>query len=157
MVFPRQSNYSTSLLYKADDGSYNLAHKAAGATKFRYSMDFQSSFSDWLAYSGDDTKLENKNWTGTSSQAWKGEHVYVQYFSSLGASSDHFQHGDLGNDGVPRRLPHMYIQGPFNQFSYDTGVPGDMKQYPNGTWYYDFVSQTSRECFFGVRYSYQCR
>ena len=95
MVFPRQSNYSTSLLYKADDGLYMLSHKAAGATKFRYSMDFQSSYSTWLDYTGEDTATANKNWTGTSAQAWKGEHVYVQYFSSLAGSSDHFQHGDL--------------------------------------------------------------
>lgn len=143
MIFPRQSNYSTSLLYQADDSSYKISHKAAGASRFRYSVDFQSSFSDWIDYSGDDFTLPKKNWTGTTSQSWKGEHVYVQYWCGLCSSSDHFQHGDVGNRGIPRRLPHMHIQGPFNQFSYDTGVPGDMKQHPNGTWYYDFVSNKS--------------
>jgi alpha-1,3-glucan synthase len=142
MVFPRQSNYSDSLLFQNDDGSYGISHKAAGATKFRYSVDFQSSFSDWMDYSGGNTTVMNKNWTGTSLQAWNGEHIYVQYWSSLASSSDHFQHGDLGTSGVPRRLPHMYVQGPFNQFSYDTGISGAMQQYPNGTWYYDFVSHS---------------
>jgi alpha-1,3-glucan synthase len=140
MIFPRQANYSESLLFKQDDGSLKVSHKAAGATKFRYSVDFQSSFSDWSLYTGEDTILEKKNWTGTDAQAWKGDHVYVQYWCDLCSSSNHFQHGDLGNDGIPRRIPHMYIQGPFNQYSYDAGVPGDMKQYSNGTWYYDFVS-----------------
>jgi len=78
MIFPRHSNYSESLLYKKDDSTYKIVHKAAGATKFRYSVDFQSSFTEWLPYSGGETNLVNKNWTGTGSQAWKGEHVFVQ-------------------------------------------------------------------------------
>ena len=140
MVFPRASNYSDSLLSKNSDGTLVVNHKAAGASKFRYSVDFQSSYSDWLDYSGGTTNLAKKNWTGTNLQAWKGDHVYVQYWSSLASSSDHFQHGDLGTSGIPRRVPHMYVQGPFNQFSYDTGISGAMKQWENGTWYYDFVS-----------------
>lgn len=140
MIFPRQANYSDSLLIKQDDGSLKVSHNAAGATKFRYSLDFQSSFSDWIGYDGQDTVLEKRNWTGTAAQDWKGDHVYVQYWCDLCASSNHFQHGDLGNNGIPRRIPHMFVQGPFNQYSYDAGVPGDMKQHPNGTWFYDFVS-----------------
>ena len=142
MVFPRAANYSTSLLHKdPNNGSYYISHKAAGATKYRYSVDWESSFSDWLDYTGENTTLMSKNWTGTSRQAWKGEHVYVQYWGSLSASSDHFQHGDLGNNDIPRRFPHLYIQGPFNQFSYDTGLPGTMEQMSNGSWYYDFMTE----------------
>lgn len=141
MIFPRQANYSDTLLSQAENGFLKITHAAPGATKFRYSVDFQSSFSDWLDYSGGETVLENRNWTGTSSQAWKGDHVYVQYFSSLASSSDHFQHGDLGNGGIPRRLPSMHVQGPFNQYSYDVGVPGRMEQHSNGTWFYDFMTE----------------
>ena len=141
MIFPKAANYSNSLLYKNNNGSYMISHKAAGATMFRYSVDFRSSFSDWMLYTGGNTTLASKNWTGTSLQGWSGEHVYVQYWSNLSASSDHFQEGDLGNNGIPRRLPHMFVQGPFNQYSYDAGLPGAMKQYSNGTWYYDFMTE----------------
>jgi alpha-1,3-glucan synthase len=141
MVFPRSANYSDTLLYKNENGSYYVSHKAAGATQFRYSVDFQSSYSDWLPYTGGNTTLANKNWTGTSLQAWSGEHVYIQYWGNLSASSDHFQEGDLGTNGVPRRFPHIYVQGAFNQFSYDAGLPGAMQQHPNGTWYYDFMTE----------------
>jgi alpha-1,3-glucan synthase len=140
MIFPRKANYSSALLSKKEDGSVVVTHNAAGATKFRYSVDFQSHFSDWLDYSGGNTTLMSKNWTGTSAQSWGGEHVYIEYWSSLAASSNHFQHGDLGNNNVTRRIPHMHLQGPFNQYSYDTGIPANMQQHPNGTWYYDFVS-----------------
>ena len=141
MVFSRAANYSDTLLYKNENGSYFISHKAAGATKFRYSVDFRSSFSDWIPYTGGNTTLPNKNWTGSSLQGWSGEHVYVQYWGNLSASSDHFQEGDIGNNGIPRRLPHMYIQGPFNQYSYDAGLPGAMQQHSNGTWYYDFMTE----------------
>ncbi|KAH8602698.1 cell wall alpha-1,3-glucan synthase mok13 [Bisporella sp. PMI_857] len=141
MIFPRQSNYSESLLSKTEDGSLKISHKAAGATKFRYSLDFRSSFSEWLPYTGGETVLGKKNWTGTATQAWEGEHVYVQYWSSLASSSDHFQHGDIGNSGIPRRIAHLFLQGPYNQYSYDAGIPGAMKQAPNGTWYYDFMTE----------------
>ena len=141
MIFPRHANYSTSLLSKKSDGSLFITHRAPGATKFRYSLDFQSSFSDWMPYVGGETVLAAKNWTGTESQKWKGEHVYVQYWSSLASSSDHFQQGDVDHGGVPRRLNAMHVQGPFNQFSYDAGIPGAMTQMENGTWYYDFMTE----------------
>ncbi|KAI9745457.1 MAG: hypothetical protein M1818_000991 [Claussenomyces sp. TS43310] len=138
MVFPHTANYSASLLMENSDGSVYINHKAAGATKYRYSRDFESTYSDWMPYSGGNTTLAASNWTGTKDQGWKGEHVYVQYWSALTASSDHYQIGDLGVD-VLRRWPHMYVQGPFNQYSYDTGLSGSMTQNPNGTWEYDFM------------------
>jgi alpha-1,3-glucan synthase len=141
MVFPRAANYSENLLHKNDNGSYMISHKAAGATQFRYSVDFQSSFSDWMPYTGENLTLASKNWTGTSLQSWSGEHVYVQYWGNLSSSSNHFQEGDIGNNGKPRRLPHMYIQGPYNQYSYDAGLSGAMKQHDNGTWYFDFMTE----------------
>ncbi|KAG9248333.1 hypothetical protein BJ878DRAFT_564182 [Calycina marina] len=139
MIFPRHANYSNTLLAEATNGSLSITHNAAGATKFRYSLDFLSSYSDWEDYVGGTTTLVAKNWSGTTAQAWKGEHVYVQYWSSLASSSNHFVHGDVGNDDIPRRVNAMHVQGPFNQYSYDAGLSGKMKQYVNGTWYYDFL------------------
>lgn len=143
IVFPRNANYSTTLLVKSNGGGsdYVLKHSAPGATSFRYSVDWKSSFTNWAPYTGEDTPVISKNWTGTDAQKWKGEHVYVQYFSDLAASSNHFQHGDVGNGDVPRRLPHLHVQGPFNQFSFDAGIPGTMKQMKNGSWYYDLMTE----------------
>lgn len=137
IVFTK-SNYSTTLLRKDDSGNYYVNHAANGATKFRYTLDWFSSWSDWYDYDGSNTTLASLNWTGTSKQAWDGQHVVVQYWSNLTSSSNHYQGGDYDRD-IPRQWPHMYVQGPFNQYSYDTGLPGEMKQASNGTWSYDFM------------------
>jgi len=72
-----------------------------------------------MPYSGGNYTLASKNWTGTDLQAWEGEHVMVQYYSKIAGSSDHYQHGDLSHHQVPRRLPHMWVEGEFNQFGFD--------------------------------------
>lgn len=140
MVYPNISNYNADLIQQNADGSLYIKHTAVGATKFRYSRDFSSHFSDWTAYDGSDTQLAAMNWTGTQMQAWNGEHVKVEYWSNLTASSNHFQYGDFGYD-IPRRFAHLYIQGPFNQYSFDSGLPGTMHQSSNGTWSYDFMPE----------------
>jgi alpha-1,3-glucan synthase len=137
MVFPSSANYSMDILHKNSNGDVYISQMAPGATKFRYSRDWQSSWSDWADYTADNVTLDAKNWTGTSQQAWSGEHVIVQYWSNLSASSNHYMHGDLENK--IRRYPHMFVQGEFNQYSYDTGLPGTMKHNDNGTWHYDFM------------------
>jgi alpha-1,3-glucan synthase len=140
MVFPSLANYSTTLLHNNSDGSLYISHNAAGATLFRYSIDWNSHFSDWIPYRGGNTSLTALNWTGTRDQAWSGDHVYVQYWSNLTGSSDHFQHGDLFQS-VPRRFPHLFVQGPFNQYSYDNGLPGNMVQDQYGTWEFDLMTE----------------
>lgn len=140
MVYPSVTAYSDDLLHKAADGSFYISHKAAGATLFRYSRDWQSHFSDWLTYDNSNTTLAAMNWTGTSLQGWEGEHIYVEYWSNLTSSSNHFQHGDLDYD-TPRRLPHLFIQGPYNQYSFDSGLPGTMSQTDNGSWSFDFMPE----------------
>lgn len=141
LLFVRTSNYSSSLLHQGTTAdSYYISHKAAGATKFRYSRDWKSSWSDWLTYDGTNTTIAKSTWTGTSLQAWSGEHVVVEYWSNITGSSNHYQHGDY-NYNTPRRWPHLFIQGPYNQYSYDSGLPGTMSQQTNGTWVYDFMTE----------------
>ena len=147
IVFPRSGNYSSSLLHQGDDDALYVNHKAAGADMFRYSLNWGSSWSDWMAYKGGNYTMAPQAWTGTEKQKWKGNHVSVQYWSQLAGSSDHEQQGDLSNpdakgDGVPpRRYPHFFIQGEFNEFGYDQGVPAVMQQDEKGIWQYDYVNE----------------
>ncbi|KAJ5949119.1 hypothetical protein N7454_000703 [Penicillium verhagenii] len=134
------SNYSTTLVHKSDDGYY-VKHNAAGADKFRYSADFGSTWSDWTAYEGGNTSVTIPTFTGTSSQAWKGTHIRVQYFSRLTGSADYIQEGDYDwKENTARRFPNMWFNGPFNQYGYDAGVDNKM-QFDAKTmrWNYDFV------------------
>ncbi|KZF26426.1 glycosyltransferase family 5 protein [Xylona heveae TC161] len=142
MVFPWPANYSTSLLYKeSKNDSLYVSHKAAGATLWRYSLDWASHWSPWQAYRGGNSTLGPSNWTGTKDQKWSGHHVQVQYWSNLTASSNHIQQGDLGNL-THRRFPHLYVHGPYNEYGYDAGLTGQMHQVPNnGTWLFDFMTE----------------
>ncbi|KAI9836233.1 MAG: hypothetical protein M1819_001570 [Sarea resinae] len=143
MVFPTAANYSTSLLFKnTSSGDLWLSHKAAGADKFRYSTNWGSSYSDWEPYTGANTTITPQSWNGTSTQKWKGDHVMVQYWSRMTGSSDHLQQGDVaGSKGPPRRFPHLYIHGPFNEFGYDAGLPNKMKQDSEGNWNVNYMTE----------------
>jgi alpha-1,3-glucan synthase len=134
------ANYSTSLVHKSDDGFY-VKHNAAGADKFRYSADFGSTWSKWMLYEGGNTSVTIPTFTGTSKQAWQGTHIRVQYFSMLTGSSDYIQEGDYNwDENSARRFPHLWFNGPFNQYGYDAGVDNRM-QFDSKTlrWKYDFV------------------
>ena len=134
------ANYSTSLVHKSEDSFY-VQHNAAGADKFRYSTDFGRSWGNWTTYEGGNTTVSIPTWTGTDKQKWKGTHIRVQYFSRLTGSSDYIQEGDYDweNNSV-RRFPHMWFNGPYNQYGYDAGLDSKMK-YDSKTsrWTYDFV------------------
>ncbi|KAH2916900.1 hypothetical protein KXV64_009499 [Aspergillus fumigatus] len=135
------ANYSTSLVHKSDDGSIYIQHEAAGADMFRYSTTFGRTWSNWTTYTGGNTTIEIAPFTGTDAQKWKGTHVRVQYFSRLTGSSDYIQEGDHDwEDGVPRRFPHLWWIGPYNQFGYDAGLDSKMRyDVKEGRWKYDFV------------------
>ncbi|RAK95230.1 alpha-1,3-glucan synthase Ags3 [Aspergillus ibericus CBS 121593] len=135
------ANYSTTLVHKSDNGSYYIQHDAAGADQFRYSTSFGSSWSNWTAYTGGNTTVDFTSWSGTSAQKWQGTHVRVQYFSRLTGSSDYLQEGDYGwKDGVARRFPHMWWNGPYNQYGYDAGLDSKMRfDEDDLRWKYDFV------------------
>ncbi|KAL4786852.1 hypothetical protein BJX76DRAFT_62583 [Aspergillus varians] len=130
------ANYSTSLVHKSGD-SFSVQHKAAGADQFRYSSDFGHSWSDWQTYSGGNTTL---NMTGIDPN-WKGTHIRVEYFSRLTGSSSYIQEGDYDwKEDAPRRLPHMWFNGPYNQYGYDAGLNNEVRyNAKKARWEFDFV------------------
>ena len=143
MIFPMTANYTQDLLFKANNNdTLWISHKAAGADQFRYSLNWGSSYSDWEAYSGGNTTLVPQAWSGTTLQEWTGDHVMVQYWSQMTGSSDHLQHADvMGSSMPPRRFPHLFIHGQFNQYGYDSGLPNTMEQDADGIWNYDFMTE----------------
>ncbi|KAJ5902211.1 hypothetical protein N7495_002739 [Penicillium taxi] len=134
------TNYSSTLVQKFDDNFY-IRHNAAGADKFRYSVDFGSTWSSWEKYYGGKTTVTMAASTETKKQKWKGTHVRVQYFSRLTGSSDYIQEGDYGwEDNQVRRFPHLWFNGPYNQYGYDAGLESEMKyDTKSSRWTYDFV------------------
>ncbi|KAJ6013120.1 hypothetical protein N7522_003475 [Penicillium canescens] len=134
------SNYSTSLVHKSD-GKFYIQHKAAGADSFRHSSDFGRTWSKWMLYSGGNTTVPIHTFAGTDKQTWKGTHIRVQYFSRLTGSSDYIQEGDYNwNENAARRFPHLWFNGPFNQYGYDAGLDNKMQfDVKSSRWNYDFV------------------
>ncbi|KAL8766393.1 MAG: hypothetical protein Q9209_006827 [Squamulea sp. 1 TL-2023] len=143
MVFPKTSNYSTTLLHKAPSGDMVVSHKAAGADLFRYSLTWGSSYSNWAAYEGGNTTLQKQNWSGTKRQEWSDEHVIVQYWNRMTGSSDHVVHADFGRqDRPPRRFPHLFWQGPYNQYGFDAGIKNELHlDDKDGLWKYHFMTE----------------
>ncbi|KAF3766254.1 family 5 glycosyltransferase [Cryphonectria parasitica EP155] len=128
IIFPLTGNYSTDLLHKDDStGDLYITQRAAGADKFRYSLTYGSSWSDWLDYTTTTVNrtLESQAWSGTSAQAWSGEHVMVQYWSSVAGSATHMQHGDLSSTQA-RRWPHAHVMGEWNTWGFDGGLASAM-------------------------------
>ena len=141
IVFPKSGNYSSSLLFSGEKDSLYISHKAAGADQFRYSLNFGTTYSNWQPYgNGGNTTLAPKVWSGTSAQDWSGEHVIVQYWSRLAGSSAHVQHGDL-NHAPPRRLPHVFLHGVFNQYGFDAGFTNQMKVGLDSIWRFNFMTE----------------
>jgi alpha-1,3-glucan synthase len=138
IVFPTTGNYSQSLLSSDDTGSLWITHRAPGADKYRYSLSFGSTWSDWTAYQpGKATLNASQYWDGTPQQAWEGHHVIVQYWSQLLGSSSFVQHGDDKYDGQ-RFFPHMWANGKFNQYGYDGGYKNALARTQDGLleWHY---------------------
>ncbi|KAK5172317.1 Cell wall alpha-1,3-glucan synthase ags1 [Saxophila tyrrhenica] len=133
VVFSQSANYSTTLLSQGKGDKLKLHHSAAGADMYRYSTNFGSSFSDWKPYVGGSEAIQKQPWSGTELQAWKGDHVRVEYFSKLAGSSDHVQQADLG-DTKKRRFPHLFLNGPYNQYGFDAGLDNQMKLVDDHEW-----------------------
>ncbi|KAL4939530.1 hypothetical protein BDV06DRAFT_224955 [Aspergillus oleicola] len=133
MIFTA-ANYSTNLLHQYDNGTLYISHKAAGADKYRYSTNWGSSFSEWQDYKGGgDVMIEEQPWSGTNKQKWSGKHVRVEYWSKLTGSSSYVQEGDVGSNHA-RRFPHLFFNGPYNQYGYDAGLDNEAKQDSDGYW-----------------------
>ena len=152
IIFPKAANYSTELLFRDSskskraeivqgDGLY-VMHKAPGADKWRYTMSFGAVWSDWIDYTGGNSSLSDQKWTGKDNQDWEGEHVRVQYWSKMTGSSDHVVEGNIhGSTLPPRRYPHFFVHGSFNQYGFDAGIENKMHQLDNGSWVYDFMAE----------------
>lgn len=140
VIFPAQANYTTGLLRRSETGQVQITPKAVGASLWRYSTNWGSSWSNWTDYTGETTAVVDEDWEGTKSQEWSGFHIVTQYWSPLIGSTDHVQHSDLG-EGTPRRWPHVHIQGPWNRYGYDAGLDDNMRQDSDGTWNFDLSSE----------------
>lgn len=133
VVWPQVANYSTTLVSGTKD-AMSITHSAPGATKWRYTTNWGTMWSDWQPYTGEQTvSISPMVWSGTAKQQWEGTHVTVQYHSAPLGSSSIKQHGDL-NWGTPRRLPHVFLHGPFNKWGYDAGVLNTMALAGAGLW-----------------------
>ncbi|KAL3470643.1 hypothetical protein BJX99DRAFT_264045 [Aspergillus californicus] len=129
------ANYSTNLLHHSDNGSLYISHSASGADRYRYSTNWGSSFSDWREYKGGDETIDELPWSGTEKQEWEGKHVRVEYWNKLTGSSAYVQEGDYGSTRQ-RRFPHLFFNGPYNQYGYDSGLDNEVKQNDDGYWKY---------------------
>ncbi|KAK0731957.1 alpha amylase [Lasiosphaeris hirsuta] len=140
VVWPFSSNFSSSLLSDDGSGALFINHKAAGASKWRYSTSWGSTWSDWIAYKGgSNIRITPQPWGGAPHQAWEGQHVMVQYWSEPLGSASFLQHGD--NYHTTRRFPHLFLQGPFNKWGYDTGIPNQLTLAKNSTWELHYMDE----------------
>ncbi|KAJ5351246.1 hypothetical protein N7452_000220 [Penicillium brevicompactum] len=146
MVWPQLANYSRTLLFdnpSSESEPLSVTPQAPGADLWRYSLDFGATFSTWMTYTGFNTSIPAKNWTGPAKQAWDGEHIIAQYWSKLTGSSSHWQHGDTQwAYNAPRRFPNLFIEGEFNQFGYDAGYSNKMSlSNTTGLWEIHFMGE----------------
>jgi alpha-1,3-glucan synthase len=143
MVFPQTANYTRALIHQnTSSNTFFISQKAAGADKWRYSLNWGSSWSDWMNYTGGNNTLQNQTWSGTKRQYWDDVHIMAQYWSRLSGSSSVIQHADLNRiTDPPRRFPHMFAQGPFNQYGFDAGLKDDFELRQDGTWNFHFMSE----------------
>ncbi|ORY13406.1 putative alpha-1,3-glucan synthase [Clohesyomyces aquaticus] len=140
MVFPATANYSKSLLHRDEQtGALTVTHRATGANKWQYTLNWEGTWSEWQDYSPSAT-LTQQPWTGTKDQQWTGEHVMVRYWSEMAGSMEHVQHGDVGFD-TPRRWPHMHITGPWNQYGFDSGLSDKMHDTGTGDWHFSIMTE----------------
>lgn len=145
MVFPQTANYTRALIHRnSTDNSLYISHKAAGADKWRYSLNWGSSWSDWQPYHGGNNTLEDQPWSGTKQQKWSDTHIIAQYWGGLSGSSATLQHADLGRETLPpRRWPHIFAQGPFNQYGFDAGLKNEFELDSDGRWKLHFMNEWS--------------
>lgn len=144
VAWPMTANYSTSLFTKSGSDFF-VNHNAAGASSWRYSTNWGSSWSDWQTYTGGRQQIQKLPWEGTSAQAWSNDHVMVQYYSAPLGSSSIIQQGDATPDSGSRlfrrdstisasRFPHLFVMGEFNQFGFDAGIHNKMSVDGDGDW-----------------------
>lgn len=143
IVFPRSSDYSQNVLSKDEkSGVISVSHQAPGADMWRYTTNWASTWTEWQTYTGGLNTLTTLPWSGTSKQAWSGDHVILQYWSSLTGSSTHIQHADVGRtNDPPRRFPHLFAYGEINDFGADFGASSQFTQESNGSWSFHTITE----------------
>ncbi|EPY53741.1 alpha-1,3-glucan synthase Mok13 [Schizosaccharomyces cryophilus OY26] len=135
MIFQNASRAS-DLLIENDEKLY-IKHKAAGADLFRYSFDFGLTWSEWEPYQ--DSLTECTSFArNISKKTWDGHHVSVQYWSRLAASPNHMQEGSIGKLGS---FPQLYMNGPYNEWGFDSGIPNKLKLNDDFTWRKTLISE----------------
>lgn len=151
IAYPMTANYSSSLLTQSGSELF-VNHRAAGASSWRYSTNWGSSWSDWTPYTGGKQKIDQLPWSGTPLQSWSGEHVMIQYWSSPLGSSSIIQQGDASSDTAvsdrsdsstqkARHFPHVFIEGDFNKFGFDAGLQNKMSLSGDNTWELHFMDE----------------
>ncbi|KAK3385564.1 glycosyltransferase family 5 protein [Podospora didyma] len=140
VIFPRTGNYSYDLL-SVESGTLFVNHDAPGATQWRYTTNWGSTWSDWTTYSSNKKRsvVSELPWKGTALQAWAGKHLTVQYFSKPLGSSAFMQHSDSKDVPHRREFPHIKIHGPYNKWGYDAGLPGSMDIVDHHRWELHFM------------------
>jgi hypothetical protein len=59
-------------------------------------------------------------------------------------SADHYQHAELSDESLDlpaRRFPHIFTQGPWNQYGFDAGLPNEMKLVSDNIWNFNFMAE----------------
>ena len=141
VVFPSRANYSSSILSREGDDLV-IEHSAAGASMWRYSLNWGSSWSEWKDYIGGRERLASQPWSGTKHQEWEGDHVIAQYWSKPLGTSSIVQHGDASySSKLSRRFPHLFAHGTFNQFGFDSGIANEMRLTGDGIWELNFMAE----------------
>ena len=152
MVFPLSANYTNGVLQQDPDTSdLFIVPSAPGADLYRYSLNWGSSWSEWVQYDGKNATLTPQVWSGTKAQQWTGEHVILNFWSEKTGSSEHIQHSDLNRGNLPpRRWPHVSIEGGWNQFGYDNGLKNLMNLDTDGMWKFDLSAEWPTQLILNV-------
>ncbi|EGO18524.1 glycoside hydrolase family 13/glycosyltransferase family 5 protein [Serpula lacrymans var. lacrymans S7.9] len=135
MVFP-DSDYDNNA-FRHFNGQYTFTHQAFGADMFRYSGNYGQSWSAWQNW--ENVTVIPTNMFENSTNFWTGQHVMVQYWSEVAASSSVVAHADL-NYATERRVPQFLVRGPFNDWGYDQGISSLMTQDGDGTWQLEIMA-----------------
>jgi alpha-1,3-glucan synthase len=142
MVFPHTANYTRAFIHKKEEGDLFVSQKAAGADRWRYSLNWGSSWSDWQSYKGGNNTIIQQPWSGTNRQKWPDIHIIAQYWSQMAGSSSTIQHADLNRQNdPPRRFPHIFAHGPYNQYGFDAGLKNDFHMDKDGIWKFHFMAE----------------
>ncbi|OCB86737.1 modular protein [Sanghuangporus baumii] len=133
MVFPDSDYDSSALTFNSDNNTFTFTHKAIGADKLRYSIDFGQHWSEWRDWEST-TVIDNSTFFDDEDQNWwEGQHVIVQYWAENAASSYQVVHADHDYQ-YKRRVPQLLGRGPFNTWGYDSGINSQFEQTDDNRW-----------------------